>query len=346
MIPSVSHQSMMESDFENLGETHGMICHRFRTSLTSVHAALKLLTSMQFDELSEDREALLSIAMNATNRLHQLIDQIEPQPGESCAILAVQDAYDSQLKDDFTTALNCGEFLLHYQPIIAIEDRKIVGFEALARWEHPIKGLIAPKFFIPLAEKTGLIQQLGLHFLAKACQQLHFWQQEFSCALPLSMSVNISPMQLAEPNLSKQVYQILKQYKILPNTLKLEVTESIFMDDWQAALRTIRQLKELGIKIHLDDFGTGYSSLSRLQRFPFDALKIDRSFVFDQSWIMTEVILMLASRLQLEVIAEGIETLEQLQSLRKIGCTTMQGYYFSKPINSTMASQLLAQGSL
>jgi EAL domain-containing protein (putative c-di-GMP-specific phosphodiesterase class I) len=330
---------------EQLEEMASLICHEIRTPLTSIQGVLKILSYEQFGQLSEEGEKLLNIALNATNRLNRLACVLEQQFETLPTMLSVKDIEHLQLENDLESGLSHREFSLHYQPIISTADNKIIGFEALARWNHPIKGIIPPGIFIPLMEKSGLVNQLGLSLLDQACQRLSDWQREFPSNSPLTMSINLSSVQLSDPNLSQKIREILNKTRIPPETLKLEVTESALIGSRERALENIMDLKEIGVSFHLDDFGTGYSSLARLQDFPFDALKIDRSFVMSQNWIFSEAILMLAARLQLDVIAEGIETIDQLRSLRNLGCEVMQGYYFSRPISEHRAYQLLTQNN-
>lgn len=327
---------------EQMEEVTTFICHELRTPLTSIQGALSLLNHEEFAEFSADGERLLKIAITATNRLNRLANMIENQSEVLPSMLSLEDLERLQLSNEIACGLSHREFFLEYQPIISLEDDRVIGFEALARWNHPVRGLVSPEVFIPIAEKSGLISQLSLHLIEEACQQLRLWQQSFPSQPLIPMSINLSSVQLSEVGLSQKVQQILLKNNILPNTLKLEVTESSLMENPNGALENLLKLRALGIQIYLDDFGTGYSSLSRLQTLHVDALKIDRSFILSQNWILCEAIIVLADRLQLEVIAEGVETLSQLQSLREIGCKNVQGYYFSESMNGAEASQFLA----
>ncbi|MBE7383441.1 MAG: EAL domain-containing protein [Leptolyngbya sp. SIO1E4] len=331
------------AQLEQIEDISNLVCHELRTPLTSIQGVLKILHNEQFANFSEDGERLLGIAISAANRLTRLANAIEHRSEAIPSMLSLEDMKRLKLGNDLVCALSRQEFFLDYQPIISITDDRVIGFEALARWNHPDQGVISPTVFIPLAEKSGLIQPLGLSLLEQACQQLWIWQREFPSDPPISMSINLSSVQLSQSDLSQKIQEILLRTGVTPETLKLEITESALMENQDRALDNILNLKEIGVKVHLDDFGTGYSSLARLQDFPFDALKIDKSFILSQNWIVSEAILLLASRLQLDVVAEGIETLEQLQSLRKIGCDKVQGYYFSRPVNNRSASQLLAR---
>ncbi|MEM9005917.1 MAG: EAL domain-containing protein [Cyanobacteria bacterium P01_F01_bin.86] len=339
---SNSYSSISDDVLEKVEEMTTLICHELRTPLTSIQGALKLLKYEQFAHLSVEGEKLLSIAVEGATRLNRLANMLEYQSETFPSLLSTQDLEKLKLANEIVYGLNHQEFFLDYQPIISTRDNKAYGFEALARWHHPSKGLISPEIFIPIAEKSGFIKQLGLFFLEEACHQLQIWQKEFSSQSPITMSLNLSSLQLSEPALSQKIHQALQKNNILPDTLKLEITESALMENHDEAIENLFRLREIGVQIYLDDFGTGYSSLSRLQNLHVDALKIDKSFILSQNWILSEAIILLASRLQLDVIAEGVETSEQLNSLRSMGCQNVQGYYFAKPMSSQKASQFIA----
>jgi diguanylate cyclase (GGDEF)-like protein len=238
------------------------------------------------------------------------------------------------------------EFRVHYQPIVDLQSGKIVGFEALIRWQHPQRGLISPVEFIPLAEETGLITILGEWVLRRACEQLTYWHKTLHCSQPLVMTVNLSPAQLKQPNLPRIVAEILADTGLTPKTLKLEITESGLMENIDIAMSLLQQLTKLGVQLSIDDFGIGYSSLGRLQHLPFNTLKIDQSFVRwmgfeDESLEIVQTILTLAHNLGMNVVAEGIETFEQLSQLRRLHCDYGQGYLFSRPIEAIAATTLL-----
>ncbi|HEY9835572.1 MAG TPA: bifunctional diguanylate cyclase/phosphodiesterase, partial [Vampirovibrionales bacterium] len=239
-------------------------------------------------------------------------------------------------------------FALHYQPIICLKTGRIEGFEALVRWEHPELGFVPPGEFISIAEETGLIVPLGQWVLREACQQLRIWQERFPQSLPLTVAVNLSGRQFSRVDLIAQVDRILAETGIDGSMLKLEITESAIVDNPELATEMLLQLKQRKINLCMDDFGTGYSSLSYLHRFPLDTLKIDRSFVNrigvegENSEIVLTIV-SLAHDLGMEVIAEGVETLAQLEKLQQLGCAMAQGYLFSPPVDSEMASQLLIQ---
>lgn len=325
----------------NYEDVSMQISRELRTPLTTILGALKLLKHKRFGQLSLEGIQLIDMALRNTDRLSKLAYTLEQQRASSDSLLSIAELEILELSKEMVSGLERGEFFLHYQPIITIEDQKIVGFEALARWHHPQKGLISPGLFVPMAEQIGLIKPLGLTLLRQACQQLHGWQKRFPAETPLTMNVNLSTRQLSDPNLSQQIEEILQAADIIPNTLKLEVTESAFIENQDIALETFIALKRLGVQIYIDDFGTGYSSLARLQNLPFDALKIDQSFIRSHNWKLSKAILSLASCLDLDVVAEGIETREEYFKLSSLGCKKMQGYLFSKPLTSEAAAKKL-----
>jgi diguanylate cyclase (GGDEF)-like protein/PAS domain S-box-containing protein len=252
------------------------------------------------------------------------------------------------LENELRRALERGEFRVYYQPIVALEDGRIVGAEALVRWEHPRRGLLVPGEFLSVAEDTGLIVQIGEWVLREACHQLRAWQQRYPTPRPLTVSVNLSPKQLFSPEL---VAEILEETGIDPGTLQLEITEGVMTsNDANSANNTLRSLKDLKIQLAVDDFGMGYSSLSYLKRFPVDFLKIDRSFIAglgqdtdgpSKDAEIVPAMIDLTHALGLKAVAEGVETAEQLAQLRNMGCDFAQGNYFSEPLPSAELSDLL-----
>ncbi|MEG4507137.1 EAL domain-containing protein [Microcoleus sp. F6_B4] len=254
-----------------------------------------------------------------------------------------------QLETDLRMALKRQEFLLHYQPFVSLASGRIIGFEALVRWQHPLRGLIGPVKFIPVAEETGAIVPLGEWVLEEACRQLRLWEEMFGFDRALTMSVNLSGKQFAQPDLVDRIQVILETTGLSPESLKLEITESVVMDDVESAIAVLKQMKALNVKLGIDDFGTGYSSLSYLSRFPTDTLKVDKSFVGrmeieseGENVAIVRTIVALAHALGMDVIAEGVETAAQLARLRSIGCEYGQGYFFSKPLPSEAATALMA----
>jgi EAL domain-containing protein (putative c-di-GMP-specific phosphodiesterase class I) len=246
------------------------------------------------------------------------------------------------------TALEREEFRNLYQPIVSLESGRITGFEALLRWQHPTRGLIQPSEFIPVAEETGMIREIGWWNLQKACRQISAWNATRNGSAPLTMSVNLSVKQFLQPNLAEEIGRFLHEVGLPPGTLKLEITESTVMADPSAAVEMLMKIKSLGVQLSIDDFGTGYSSLSYLHRFPLDTLKIDSSFTKSMgqesdSIEIVRTILPMANSLQLNVVAEGVETVEQLAILRKLRCEFAQGFYFSKPVTADEAGALLGK---
>ena len=253
-----------------------------------------------------------------------------------------------QVETDLRHAVERNEFEVLYQPIVNLVTGTAHEFEALIRWRHPIHGLVAPNEFVHVAEETGLIIQIGKWILEESCRQTAEWQRRFN--IPLSISVNLSAKQLMHPTLSAQVRQILSDTGLAPSQLKLEVTESTVMEHSEKSLNILSELDALGISLSTDDFGTGYSSLSYLQRFPFDQLKIDRSFINimdenEKSRSIVKTILMLGENLDIEVVAEGIETAAHLEQLRNLGCRSGQGYLFSRPVDREATEEFLATGA-
>jgi diguanylate cyclase (GGDEF)-like protein/PAS domain S-box-containing protein len=253
-----------------------------------------------------------------------------------------------QLENDLRHALERGEFRNFYQPIVALVSGEIAGFEALLRWQHPTRGLLGPIEFIPVAEETGLIRELGWWNLREACRQISEWRAGVDAHAHLTMSVNLSAKQFLQPNLVEDIRKLLVELALPPKALKLEITESTVMADPTAAVEMLQQIKSLGIDLAIDDFGTGYSSLSYLHRFPLDTLKIDRSFISgmgddEEGMEIARTILPMANNLQLDVVAEGVETIQQVAFLKKLQCKYGQGYYFSRPLSAEGTTALLAE---
>jgi diguanylate cyclase (GGDEF)-like protein/PAS domain S-box-containing protein len=251
-----------------------------------------------------------------------------------------------QLEKDLQKAVEREELFLVYQPILALNNKKLSGFEALIRWNHPKRGLISPFEFITLAEENGLIIEIGQFVLEESCRQLKAWQDEFATELPITISVNVSAKQLLQKQLFANVVDILENYKIKPNQIKLEITESVVVENTDVVISILRQFRTLGINLSMDDFGTGYSSLSYLHQLPINTLKIDRSFVskMTDKADTTEIvrtILLLAKNLNLDVVAEGIETEQQLGVLQELECGYGQGYYFAKPLDVFDATEFI-----
>jgi diguanylate cyclase (GGDEF)-like protein len=256
-----------------------------------------------------------------------------------------------ELKADLERAIERDELLLHYQPIVCLRTMRIVGLEALVRWHHPSRGLVGPVEFIPLAEETGLIDRIGQLVISSACYRALRWRQMIPGGDDLTISVNLSPRQLSDPALVEHVRQVLARTGLPPSALVLELTESALAEPSVDAVGVLEQLSQLGVKLALDDFGTGYSSLSRLDRYPLDIVKVDKSFVdrIDQDAgdaALLEAMLQLAGALRLEVVAEGIETETQLHRLQALGCALGQGYLLARPAEPAVIERLLVDQAL
>ena len=251
------------------------------------------------------------------------------------------------LETDLRRALERRELRLHYQPVVSLQSGQIVGAEALVRWQHPERGLVPPGEFIPLAEETGLIVPIGAWVLQEACRQMKEWQERLNLPL-LELSVNLATQQFVQPDLIGQVVDVLTATGLSPRCLRLEVTESVLMEKLPHVADNMTQLRAMGVRLDLDDFGTGYSSLSYLHQFPIDTLKIDRSFVkrineSEEGMEIVNTILSLAASLDMEVVAEGVETAEQLALLKQMHCAFAQGYHLSKPVESMRFEALLGE---
>lgn len=252
--------------------------------------------------------------------------------------------FESDLRD----AIEHDHIQVHYQPIVETATQRVIGFEALARWEHPTRGWIAPDEFIPAAEETGMIQHLGLNVLEKACHQLAEWHASSAENRELTMSVNLSRKQLANHDIVDHVARVLRETGLSPRCLKLEITESCIMADARATVEVLKAIQRLDVQLHIDDFGTGYSSLSCLQMFPLSGLKIDRAFVREvtdnpsQATLLGAIVTM-AHNMNMPLVSEGVETPEQAAMLHAMGCDFAQGYLFARPMDAAGASKFLGQ---
>jgi EAL domain-containing protein (putative c-di-GMP-specific phosphodiesterase class I) len=254
-----------------------------------------------------------------------------------------------ELETSLRQALENNEFVLHYQPKVALRENEVIGFEALIRWNHPERGLVPPSEFIPIAEETGLIVPMTLWVLQEACSQLVEWNRNRGGGSALTVSVNISRRQLSQADFAEQLAAIVASSGVPAGALRIEVTETTLMEDPEAALETLQKVKAIPVGIEMDDFGTGYSSLGNLQQFPFDTLKIDRSFIQrlgtdEECQQIVQAIIGLASGLGMKVVAEGVETQSQLQYLTSLGCEQVQGFYFSPPVNARQATEIIQSG--
>ncbi len=255
------------------------------------------------------------------------------------------------LESELRQAIQRQELVVYYQPIFCLKTKKILGAEALVRWQPPGQSLIPPNEFIPIAEETGLIIEMDRWVLKYACQQLYQWQQKFKELAPQFVSVNLSPKQFSDPCVKDKIVDIVAATGLKREYLKLEITETVFLKNSHSVLTILSQLQQLNIQICLDDFGTGYSSLSYLHRFPLNSLKIDRSFIHNlgetkKNDAIVNIVGTLADELELELIAEGIEENYQIETLEKLGYTWGQGYYFSPPVDHQAFSLLLEKNNI
>jgi diguanylate cyclase (GGDEF)-like protein/PAS domain S-box-containing protein len=252
-----------------------------------------------------------------------------------------------ELESQLREAVENGELRLHFQPIVVMESRELVGFEALLRWQHPGRGLIGPEEFIPLAEQTGMIMPVGGWALREGCRQMREWRGAYPEAHRLWLSVNLSSRQFLHPQLVQEIHGVLAETGFPPDRLRLEITESVIMDDPATVTQVLQRLRESGIRMALDDFGTGYSSLAYLHRLPLDTLKIDRSFVHQMHTdpalqAVIQTVISLSDSLRLDTVAEGVETDEDARALHRMGCRLGQGFLFSRPLPPADAGRILA----
>lgn len=263
--------------------------------------------------------------------------------------MRAREAKDRRMEIDMRPGIERGDLRAYYQPIVAIKSGSLAGFEALARWQHPELGLLMPAQFIPMAESSGIIVDVGKQMMVDACRQVCEWQTRFRRSPPLFVTVNCSGVQLLDPKLATLVRWALVNSGLASSSLKLELTESVLMEDNPETRGALDRIVALGVQLMIDDFGTGYSSLSRLHQLPIEALKIDRSFVSTlaadpESHTMVRAIIQMARNFNLKVTAEGVETVEQLRILRRLDCDFAQGFYFSKPLEPEKVEQLISTG--
>jgi diguanylate cyclase (GGDEF)-like protein/PAS domain S-box-containing protein len=328
-IASTAQQilAMMEEAFEINGNT-------LHTSF-SIGISIYPDDGKDFETLRKNADAALYLAKdNGRNNYRFFASQMNTDAKKRMRV-----------QTDLHVALKNNEFLLHYQPQIRLADGQISGVEALIRWQHPQGALVPPGQFIPIAEQSGLIIPIGTWILYEACRQCALWRQ--NGLDHLTVSVNLSALQFRRGNIIETVQSALQQYQLPPESLELELTESILLQDTESAINTLRTLKNLGIKLSIDDFGTGYSSLSYLKRLAVDKLKIDQSFIRDlstdaDSAAIARAIIQLGQTLQVEVIAEGVETEQQLAFLEDCGCNEVQGYLFSRPVAAAHIPKIIS----
>lgn len=327
-------------------ETALDISHELRTPLTAIQGALDLLDSGRLGILTEQGRRMVSIAASNVERLMRLTTTIEQEPNTIFNLVSPEELARLRLETELRSAVAHDELRLHYQPLVSLATGQINGFEALLRWQHPTLGLLSPIEFIAIAESSGSIVEIGLWVLREACQQLYQWQQQCPDQFSnLSVSVNLSSRQIACIDLVAQIEQVLQETGLAAEHLKLEITESAAMNNAEAGKTVLHRLRSLGVQLYIDDFGTGYSSLNRLYDLPLDVLKIDRSFVqqldSERGEYLVRAIANLARSLGIDVIAEGVETQEQVLKLQSLGCYRGQGYFFAKPLNSEAVVQLI-----
>lgn len=291
------------------------------------------------DEIMRDADIAMYRAKAAGKARYEVFDR--DMHASAVALL--------KLETELRQGVQNNAFTMHYQPIVDFGSGRIVGFEGLVRWMHPERGIVTPTNFIAIAEETGLIVPLGWWVLERCCRQTRIWQQRFPSDPPLFVSVNVSGKLFMKRGIVERLVGILEETGLPPESLRLEVTENVVLEHVDVALDNLNQLRAMGIQLSIDDFGTGYSSLSYLQRFHYDQLKIDRSFVSrlghgSDSRAIVETILGLAATLGIGVVAEGVETAEQAERLRQMACPHGQGFWFSKPVDAEQATELLAAG--
>jgi diguanylate cyclase (GGDEF)-like protein/PAS domain S-box-containing protein len=288
-----------------------------------------------------------AILHDATTALHRA----QSDPSSSCELFdpVMRDRAVSrlQLETDLRNAIERGDFVVHYQPIVSIATGRVAGFEALVRWDHPSRGMLGPMEFIHVAEESGLIVQIGRLVLRESCRQMAAWRRDFGAQAPDVICVNVSSRQFVHGDLAGEVEAVLIETGLQPSNLKLEITESVCIGDVHAAQATLARLQAIGVEWSMDDFGTGYSSLSHLHQLQVNTVKIDRSFIgrLDADGggaEMVRVIVALAHTLSMNVVAEGVEREEHLAHLRALGCEYAQGYHFSRPVDRDAANRLIA----
>lgn len=319
---------------------------------TDIANRIRMSVHEPFDVAGQTVYTTVSIGLTTSQRGYDLVDEVISDVAAAANKAKEkgqdrQEVFESKMRVDALTTLRLEvalrqavereEFELHYQPIVDLPSRKLAGFEALARWRHPRRGLVSPAEFIPVAEQTGLIVPIGRWAIREAVRQLGRWNRTLEGVGPLTMSVNLSGRQIADPRLLEEIENALREHQIPDGHLRLELTESVLMDNAEPTHRILAALRQAGVQVWVDDFGTGYSSLSYLHRFPVDGLKIDKSFVDaldggNGGSAMVRTILSLAENLGVGVVAEGIETRVQADQLADLGCPRGQGYLFGKPV--------------
>jgi len=315
--------------FEAIRQPYECLGHQVTTD-TSIGIALAPQHGADFDHVLKNADLAMYAAKAAGRRTHRFFE-----PEMDARVKARRN-----LEMDLRQAIAEGSFEVQYQPCVSLRDNRIAGCEALLRWRHPERGVISPAEFIPIAEDTGLINQLGEWVLSTACAEAATWPDD------ISLAVNVSPVQFRSGTFALKILNVLTASGLPASRLELEITEAVLIRDDEAALAILHQLRAIGVRIALDDFGTGYSSLSYLQRFPFDKIKIDRCFVADiaepeGSSCIVQAVVNIATERRMTTTAEGVETEQQRELLRALGCSEMQGYLFSPPKPAADVRQLL-----
>lgn len=309
-------------------------------SSASIGITLSSSHYIQLEEMLRDADIAMYRAKMQGKACYQVFD----------TTMHTQAVQRLHLENDLRRAIEQQQLCLHYQPIVCLASGRLTGFESLVRWQHPQRGMISPGDFISIAEETGLILPLGEWVLRAACEQIRQWEISYPLYQPFSVSVNLSVKQFTQPNLVQMVGQVISETGIDPQHLKLEITESVLIENLQKTAWLLQELIDLGVQLSLDDFGTGFSSLSDLHHLPIDILKIDRSFVSNmetgnKNLEIVRTIINLAENLNMQVVAEGVETLQQMLQLQDLGCTYGQGYFFSRPLSREAANVLLQTDS-
>ena len=307
----------------------------------SIGIVMDLLPYEQFGDIIRDADIAMYSAKVGGKNGFKVFD------------VAMRDQADNILKleSGLRQALQNKEFRIHYQPILSLNSQRLIGFEALLRWEHPERGLLYPADFLKIAEESGLIVSIGQWVLQEACHQMKQWQMQFDVKPPLTISLNLSSRQFAQPNLTHQIEEVLRQTALPAESLMLEITETTLIDEIELAAAKIEQLHILGVGIEIDDFGSGYSAMGYLRNLPVNILKIDRSFistlgVTKSGGPIIQAMIAMANSLDIKVIAEGIETEDQLNNLRALECDYGQGFLFNKPLENHAAQEMIKMAFL
>jgi EAL domain-containing protein (putative c-di-GMP-specific phosphodiesterase class I) len=370
MAERLLHALVQTSDVESHtelfrfeGATFGLLISQLSDAEDAAQLMQRLQAAMIEPILVEEREFFFTLSIGiATSPLHgtdaetlfknaeAAVNRIRAEGGNGCRHYTKDLSERTEqwllMEQGLRRAMAREELILHYQPQVDLHSGEVIGVEALIRWNSPERGLVPPMQFIPLAEETGLIIPMGAWVLRTACLQAMHWRNHDH---PLVMAVNISARQFQHPGFIDMVEEVLRETGLPPRYLELEITESVAMHDASRTTATLHALRHLGIQLSIDDFGTGFSSLAYLRRFPLDKLKIDQSFVRnlgtdEHDATIAHTVILLGQSLKLRVIAEGVETLEQLTILRRLGCQEMQGYYFSRPVPATDIDIILREG--